>query len=293
MMKQNIETLNEIMDREIEKNPHSREIIGAFRPVLIARIRFLAKGKLKSIPLPGFDPIRFTGGVSLVQQLRFFSPDDPWKEMVSAMTTAIKEGFPSLREDMDHLEEAGRKGGLDIYDYFRTFPDHGEDIIKRWSADIPANPQGIALLLNQLTRIVLEKRRPDAVALIGAAEWKKGYCPVCGAFPTIALIEEKITRRWLHCSQCGHDWLFSRVICPYCEFEAQEGMDFFYVESRTQESAFSCDKCQRYLVTLNRVSDLNDHELDVSALNLTHLDIIMQGKGLTPMVSCAWNTFER
>ena len=292
MMKHDKETLNDIMEREIEKNPHSREIIGAFRPVLIARIRFLGKKKLKSIQLTGFDPIRFTGGVSLVRQLGFFSPDDPWKEMVSAMTSAIKEGFPSLREDMERLEVTGRKGGLDIYDYFRTFPDHGEDIIKCWSADLPASPQGIALLLNQLTRIVLEKRRPDAVALIGNAEWKKGYCPVCGAFPTIALIEEKITRRWLHCSQCGHDWLFSRVICPYCEFEAQEGMDFFYVEKRTQEAAFSCDKCQRYLVTLNRVSDLNDHELDVSALSLTHLDVIMQGKGLAPMVNCAWNTFE-
>jgi FdhE protein len=82
------------------------------------------------------------------------------------------------------------------------------------------------------------------------------------------------------------------VICPYCEDEAQEGMDFFYVEKRTQESAFSCDKCRRYLVTLNKVSDLSDHDLDVSALSLTHLDVIMQGKGLDPMVSCAWNTFE-
>lgn len=291
-MKQRIEALSDIMDREIEKNPHSGNVIGAFRPVLIARNRFLGNKKLKSIPLPGFDSVRFAGGVPLVLQMRLFSPDDPWQEMAAAMTAAVKEGFPVLRDDMDRLEKAGRKGGLDIYDYFRTFPDHGEDIIKRWSTDLPASPQGIALLLHQLTRIVLEKRHPDAVALIGDVEWKKGYCPVCGDFPSIALIEEKITRRWLHCSRCGHDWLFSRVICPYCEFEAQEGMDFFFVEKRTQESAFSCDKCQRYLVTLNRVSDLSEHDLDVTALSLTHLDVIMQGKGFTPMASCAWNSFQ-
>jgi FdhE protein len=69
-------------------------------------------------------------------------------------------------------------------------------------------------------------------------------------------------------------------------------MDFFYVEKRAQEAAFSCDKCHRYLVTLNKVSDLNVHDLDVSALSLTHLDIIMQEKGFAPMVNCAWNTFE-
>ncbi|MEI6315761.1 MAG: hypothetical protein WCO89_12890, partial [Syntrophus sp. (in: bacteria)] len=86
MMKQRIETLNGIMDREIEKNPHSREIIGAFRPVLIARIRFLGKRKLKSIPLTGFDPIRFTGGVSLVRQLGIFSSDDPEEKIPSCRT---------------------------------------------------------------------------------------------------------------------------------------------------------------------------------------------------------------
>ena len=151
--------------------------------------------------------------------------------------------------------------------------------------------QGISLLLRHVTRIFLERRMQAVDEKIKGLEWKKGYCPVCGAFPTIALIEEKITRRWLHCSRCGHDWLFSRVICPCCENEAQQGMDFFYVETRVQESAFACEKCNRYLITLNRISDLHDHDLDVSAIGLAHMDVIMQGRGFVPMTACEWNTF--
>ena len=79
------------------------------------------------------------------------------------------------------------------------------------------------------------------------------------------------------------------MICPYCEHEAQQGMDFFYVEDRPRETASSCDQCRRYLVTLKGVSELADRDLDVTAMSLTHLDVIMQGKEFSPMVNTPWN----
>ncbi|MCX5857873.1 MAG: formate dehydrogenase accessory protein FdhE [Deltaproteobacteria bacterium] len=285
------ETLNGIMDREIEKNPHSRGLIDAFRPVIIERNRLLDEIAPVKIDFSTFDKIRFQGGVPLIRQQNLFPPDDPLKEMADRMVPAMKEGFPGLRDDLDRLQEAWKKGRLVLDDYFRAFPDHGDAVIDRWAADLHAKPQGFALMMHQLSRIVLEKRAQDAADRIKGIDWTKGFCPICGSFPSIALIEEKIPRRWLHCSRCGYDWLFSRVICPYCENEAQQGMDFFYVENRAQEAAFSCEKCKRYLITLNRVSDLHAHDLDVSAISLAHLDVIMQGKGFTPMTVCEWNSF--
>jgi len=286
-----VETLQRVIDREIEKNPHNRELINAFRPVMIVRARLLEKVKLNQTAPASFDEIRFQEGVPLIRQQQLLSPQDPWEDMAAGMIPAMKEGFPGIRDNMDRLLSSRKKIKGLVCDYIGVFPDHGESVIDRWAADLQADPQSIALLLHQLIRIILEKRSRDAADLIKDIEWKKGYCPVCGAFPTIALIEEKITRRWLHCSRCSHDWLFSRVICPYCENEAQQGMDFFYVETRAQESAFTCDECKRYLITLNRVSDLHEHDLDVSAISLTHMDIIMQEKGFLPMTACEWNSF--
>jgi FdhE protein len=286
-----VATLRRVMDREIEKKPHSRELIDAFRPVMIERTRLLEKISLKKTDLAALDEIRFQGGVPLIRQQQLLSPEDPWEEMAAGMIPAMKEGFPGIRDDMDRLLASRKKIKGIVCDYIGVFPDHGGDVIDRWAADLQVSPQGIALLLRHLIRIILEKRSQDAAERIKDLAWTKGYCPICGAFPTIALIEEKITRRWLHCSQCGHDWLFSRVICPYCENEAQQGMDFFYVETRAQEAAFTCDQCKRYLITLNRVSDLHDHDLDISAISLVHLDIIMQERGFNPMVACEWNSF--
>ena len=121
--------------------------------------------------------------------------------------------------------------------------------------------------------------------------WEKGYCPVCGAHPTIAVIREKIPQRWLHCSRCGHEWRFSRMFCPGCEQESPSGLDYFYVEDRRQETAFTCNSCKRYLITLNQISDMGDHDRDVSAMSLIHLDLVMQEKGFTPMTWCEWNAF--
>ena len=286
-----VETLQRVIDREIEKNPHNQELINAFRPVMIARAHLLENVKLNQTAPASFDEIRFQGGIPLIRQQRLLFPEDPWEEMAADMIPAMKEGFPAIVDDMDRLLASREKIQGLACDYLGVLPDPDEDVIDRWAADLQVGSEGIALLMRQLIRIILEKRSQDAAKRIKDIEWKKGYCPVCGAFPTIALIEEKITRRWLHCSRCSHDWLFSRAICPYCENEAQQGMDFFYVETRAQESAFTCDQCKRYLITLNRVSDLHDHDLDVSAISLVHMDIIMQQKGLLPMAACEWNSF--
>jgi FdhE protein len=144
-------------------------------------------------------------------------------------------------------------------------------------------------MLRTAARIVLEKRSRHIEW--NGVNWEKGYCPVCGTFPTMAMIKEKISERWLHCSQCGYEWKFSRVLCPYCEYEACKEMPFFFVEDKGRECAFACDQCKRYLITLTHVGDLNITDLDISAISLTHLDIIMQDKGFQPMASCEWNVF--
>ena len=134
--------------------------------------------------------------------------------------------------------------------------------------------------MRTITRIILEKRSQHIEWKGG--NWEKGYCPVCGTFPSIAMIKEKIAERWLHCSQCGYEWKFSRVICPYCEDKAYEETPFFFVEDKENECAFACNKCKRYLITLTRMSDLLIRDLDISAISLTHLDIIMQRRVSSP-----------
>jgi len=288
---ESIGRLEEIIDREIERHPHSQNLLDAFRPVILARNRILQKVQLGETVSPKIDGVRFQGGVPAIGQYPFFQEDDPWEDIVRNIIPATREGFPDLSNDLELFDIALQEGKVALYDYFKRNQDEQQDLLHTWAKTISIATPGIGFVLNQASRIILEKRAVDITELIKGFVWEKGYCPICGSFPSLAVIEEKIGERRLHCSHCNHNWRFSRVICPYCEHEGQQGMDFFFIEDKPQESAFTCEQCQRYLITLNRVSDLNDRDLDVSALGLTHLDVILKDKNFSPMTATDWNVF--
>ena len=284
-----IEHIEKLMENAIEKNPHCKDIINAFRPVIVERHLLTDKVKLKKMDLPKVDKRKFKGGVPVIRQATLFHQNDPWEEIALSLIPAMKQGFPSLQNDLENLEGIIKKENISIYDYFKSYPANGDAIVAGWASEFNITAVTAAFLLRSITRIILEKRSQQMERKW--RNWEKGYCPVCGTFPSIAMIKEKIAERWLHCSQCGYEWKFSRVICPYCEDKAYEETPFFFVEDNNKECAFACNKCKRYLITLTRMSDLLIRDLDISAISLAHLDIIMHEKGFQPMASCEWNTF--
>jgi FdhE protein len=273
------------------KNPHSKEIITAFKPLFLVRERLIDELKLKSAAPSSIDGEKLRQGIPCIDQTPFFLEGDPWENIGLAVVSAIREGFPALEEDAARLEEKIKEGGVRLFDAFADFPDSIEKAVHRWSKGADIKPQAIGLMLSAVARIVLQAKSDGIGEHIEGMGWEKGTCPVCGAHPTIAVIREKIPQRWLHCSRCGHEWRFSRMFCPSCEQESPRGMDYFYVEDRRQETAFICNPCKRYLITLNQISDMGDYDRDVSAMGLIHLDLIMQEKGFAPMTWCEWNTF--
>jgi FdhE protein len=275
----------------IGKSPHSKEIITAFKPLFLVRERLIDELHLKAADLSSIDGEKLRQGVPCINQTPFFFKGDPWEKIGLAVVSAMREGFPALGEDVAKLEGKIKAGDIRLFDAFTDFPGSIETAVARWSSEANVKPQAIGLMLSAVARIVLQAKSNGIGEHIEGMGWEKGYCPVCGAHPTIAVIREKIPQRWLHCSRCGHEWRFSRMFCPVCEQESPSGLDYFYVEDRRQETAFTCNSCKRYLITLNQISDMGDHDRDVSAMSLIHLDLIMQEKGFTPMTWCEWNAF--
>lgn len=280
-----------IIEDIIGKSPHSKEIITAFKPLFLVRERLIDELKLKSADRSSIHGEKLRQGIPCINQTPFFLEGDPWEKIGYAVISAIREGFPALGEDAAKFEGKMKTGDIRLFDAFADFPGSVETAVHQWSKGADINPQAIGLMLSAVARIVLQAKSDGIGEHIAEMGWEKGYCPVCGAHPTIAVIREKIAQRWLHCSRCGHEWRFSRMFCPGCEQESPSGLDYFYVEDKRQETAFTCNACKRYLITLNQISDLGDHDRDVTAISLIHLDLIMQEKGFTPMTWCEWNAF--
>lgn len=283
--------LEGVIDDVVSQNPHSREVIAAFKPLLLARERLLDELKVEPADGSLIDGENLRQGIPCISQTPLLLKDDPWEKIGLEVLSAVREGFPALKEDVNRLEEKIKAGGIELFDAFKEFPGSIDTAVDRWSKGVGVKPETVRLMLRSAARIVLQAKSQGIGVHIEAGGWERGYCPVCGAYPTIAVIREKITQRRLHCSRCGHEWRYRRMFCPGCEKESPSGVDYFYVDDRRQETAFTCNFCKRYLITLNHISDIGEQDRDVSAMGLIHLDVIMQEKGYTPMAPCEWNTF--
>lgn len=282
--------MDQIIDRAVEQNPHSSELIKAFGPVIARQRQLVESAVLPKLDYASVDKEKLRAGVSVIRQMSLFSPQDPLEEIALSLIEAVKEGMPALAAELDRLSDLISKGKLHLADYFfEAHPGDENKTMEGWKNDLKISPSNATFVLSLVARVLLEGRAREAAAALGDFAWEKGYCPVCGEFPSIALIEEEGGRRFLHCSSCGQDWRFTRVVCPYCEKEAPKEMDYYYVENKTQESAFVCDQCKKYLVTLYRAGRLHARDMDISAISLVHLDMILQDKGYEPMAACAWN----
>ncbi|MEN6431985.1 MAG: formate dehydrogenase accessory protein FdhE [Smithella sp.] len=284
--------LEQIINRAIEQNPQIKDILKSFEPIIVKQNYLMASAIFPKSNYSSIDKEKLKAGVPVCRQINLFLPDDPFKEIVSSLGKAIKAGLPALDEDINRILDLIRKGKINLKDYCLPYPDCDSKLIDRWVEKVKVEREPLVFLINITARVILEARAKEIMADIGPFDWEKGYCPICGDFPSIALIEEEGGKRFLHCSTCGQDWRFTRVTCPYCEKETRKDMEYFYVENKTQEAAFVCDKCKKYLVTLYRAGKLFERDMDVSAMSLIHMDMLMQDKGYTPMTACVWNVLK-
>ncbi len=280
--------IRNIIERATEQNPQNIEIMKAFEPIIIKQRQLAKQPSLTKLDCSLIDQEKLKAGVPVSRQIDLFLPEDSWKDIAISLASAVKEGMPQLAENIHQLSRLIQENRINPKDYFKINPDGENKATDGWEG-LKISPSNASFLMSLVSRVVLEQRAKEITTVLGAFDWEKGYCPICGSFPSIALIDEEGGKRFLHCSLCGHDWRFTRVLCPYCENDAKQGMDYFYIEDKTQESAFVCEKCLKYLVTLFRAGNLFARDMDISAMSLIHLDMIMQDKGYEPMVSCAWN----
>ncbi len=76
--------------------------------------------------------------------------------------------------------------------------------------------------------------------------WTRGYCPVCGGRPNLALLEQDGARRLL-CSRCNGLWPYSRVGCPFC---SSKDVQQYYPSEDGAYRLYVCPACHQYLKTV-------------------------------------------
>lgn len=115
------------------------------------------------------------------------------------------------------------------------------------------------------------------IGSINQENWRRGYCPICGGNPDIALLKGENGARWLVCSRCDAEWLFQRLECPYCGNKNMDKLGY-YTDDEGLFRLYTCEECKRYLKTLDTRRAKSEILMPVE--RLFSLDIDRQGQEL-------------
>lgn len=110
--------------------------------------------------------------------------------------------------------------------------------------------------------------------------WTQGYCPVCGAWPSLSELRGSDPIRYLRCSLCGSDWMYPLLHCPYCKNTDHKRLGYFFIEgNEKKDRIYVCEECKGYLKVFSVLDPIQPELLSLEDLATLQFDIVASDKG--------------
>jgi FdhE protein len=114
--------------------------------------------------------------------------------------------------------------------------------------------------------------------------WPHPYCPVCGHEPFMAILRRPNGRREVECGLCATRWEVGRGACVFCGDEQREGANFLYYDLESPYRVNLCEKCRRYIKSVDERKMAGDREPVLLAEHIAtlYLDALARRKRYAP-----------
>ena len=113
-----------------------------------------------------------------------------------------------------------------------------------------------------------------------AEDWLHGYCPVCGAWPTLAEVRGLERNRRLRCGRCSTDWPIPVLRCPFCSELHHDKLHSLLPEGDEQIRRVDvCETCKGYIKGFSTLQPLTVRGIALADLTTVELDIVAQERG--------------
>ena len=264
----------ELIEKYKSSYPHYVELLDMLEEVLILRERY--RHNMTEDIFPVNEDIiekKLSGGLPLIDfSGGDFDLTEPKRYFLELLKIAEKQDPEETREFSRKIED----GTIDFRKMIRNFFTIDEDISKEQEYEFL---DLIELFLEESLRPALEIVTEKYGRVIAESGWSEGYCPICGSEPKIGELREEEGRRFLFCSQCGFEWNFMRIKCPFCGNEEQRTLAYFTVEDDEMHRVDVCNACKRYIKTVDFRAAKGEANLEVEAIATLHLDMLASEEG--------------
>jgi FdhE protein len=122
-----------------------------------------------------------------------------------------------------------------------------------------------------------------------ARTWQRGYCPVCGAWPSLVEMRGIERERRLRCGCCGADWPLPVLRCAFCGETDHHQLGSLVPESEEQHRRVeTCERCHGYLKAVTTLGALPIRVLARQDLVTVPLDLVAQDRGYARPARPGW-----
>ena len=263
-------------------NPHYTELLDIMADILILREEY--RNSMK-------DPIfrveenlitkKMEGGLPLIdfmgKEYDLTRPKDYFNSLISIAEKRMPEVAQNIIDIIKSQQFDWEKMIHASFDRKTEETDAQELLAGREAEE---NIDLIDLFTEESLRPELEIIAEKYGEIIRKSNWSEGYCPICGKEPKIGEIrDEEEGKRYLFCHQCGFKWHFHRIKCPFCGNEEQHSLAYFEVEGEERYRVDVCNKCRRYIKTVELPKSSEEPNLDIEDIATLHLDMIAYDEG--------------
>ncbi len=182
---------------------------------------------------------------------------------------------------LEELEQSCEKKELDLEVLIKKVFYFDSEYLENLAKKLKLEAEDLNFLGLHLGNPVFELYAQRVKERIDMDSWSKGFCPICGSSPAMAYFRKDDGKRILWCQFCSTQWSFLRLKCPFCSNEDQETLRYFFTEEDDHHKVYVCDKCKKYVKTIDQRKMENPDDLDLGweNHNTLALDLVAEKEG--------------
>jgi len=259
-------------------NPHYTELLEILEEILILREEHRHRMTRETFPVEKkLIAAKMSGGLPLVDFSSVAYDLTESKDYFLALLEIAEKRSPGETGEMARKIREGEISFNDlIYESFNPpllEENAAVDEEEENSYDL------VELFLEESLRPALEKVVQTYGDVVRKSEWSEGYCPICGREPKIGEIRDEEEIRYLYCNQCGFEWDYRRIKCPFCGNEEQQTLAYFTIEEDSRYRVDVCNQCKRYIKIVDFRDSKEKANMDVEDIATLHLDMLANDEG--------------
>jgi FdhE protein len=269
----------------VKERPSHKQVLGFFKDIINEQYLILPKIKIVPVEIDKEDAKSKTiQGFPLVEK-RTLALDIPSATRLFRRLCKILSKNKKTTRDAELITQAMRNKKIDLPELLKQAESENDEYITTLSKKLGVKEDVLSFLARNSIKPIYETYAKELKDYVDQERWWKGYCPICGSEPYIAELKNEggaEGARFLVCSSCNFEWRFNRVKCPFCENDNHEKLRYFFAEKEGRAYRVDvCEKCKRYIKTI----DTNKLGIDfiplLEDIGTLHLDILAQKEGYT------------